>query len=147
MSTRTDILNGGIAPTFNGTYGLVAVRKRIDLAEIIAEFGAIATGDVFQLFTMPAAFKPVQSAIVVIEPDTGSGSLTAALGASTYGLTTARNLKAVKGTVYDNVPAAETVLAAETTASVTLTGPTATDGVFDVVIMGFWLGALPGDVE
>ena len=148
MATRTDILNGGIAPmAWNGTYGLVPVRKRVDIAAIIAEFGAIATGDVFQLFTMPANFKPVQSTIVVIRPDTGSGSLTAALGAATYGLTTARDLKAAAGTVYDNVPAAETVLAAETTASVTLTGTTATDGVFDVVVMGFWLGPLPGDVE
>ena len=145
MATRTDILDGGIAPmTWNGSYGLVPVRKRVDLAAIIAEFGAITTGDVFNLFTMPANFKPVQSSLVVIKADTGSSTLTAALGASTYGLTTARSLKAVAGTVYDNVPAAETVLAAETTASVTLTGTTATDGVFEVVIMGYWLGPLPG---
>ena len=100
MATRTDILNGGIAPmAWNGTYGLVPVRKRVDIAAIIAESGAIATGDVFQLFTMPANFKPVQSTIVVIRPDTGSGSLTAALGAATYGLTTARDLKAAAATI------------------------------------------------
>lgn len=147
MATRNDILEGGISPmTWNGTYGLVPVRKRVDLAAIIAEGGAIATGDVFNLFTMPANFKPVQSSLVVIKPNTTAGALTVALGASTYGLTTARSIASTvaAGTTYDNVPAAETVLAAETTAAVTITGTIAEDAVFEVVIMGFWMGPLPG---
>lgn len=145
MATRTDVFNGGIAPTWNGAYGLVATRKRVDLAQVIAEFGAIATGDVFQLFTMPKGFKPTASSFVVIKPDTGSGSLVVTPGATTYGLATTADLKAAIGTVSDKSPASPAVLAADTTVTVTLTGTTATDGIFEFVVMGYWLGPLPGD--
>ena len=146
MATRTDIFAGTAYPSFNGTYGAVAVRCRVDLAAIIAEFGAIATGDVFKLFTLPKGFKPMGGALTVIKADTGSGSLTAALGSTDYGVTTARNLKAAAGTVVDQSPASPTMIAADTDVTVTLTGTTATDGEFEITIIGFWLTALPGEV-
>lgn len=146
MSTRTDIFAGTVYPSFNGTYGAVTARCRVDLAAIIAEFGAITTGDVFKLFTLPKGFKPMAGGLTVIKADTGASTLTAQLGSTDYGVTTARDLKAAAGTVSDQSPASPTMIAADTEVTVTLTGTTATDGEFEVCIIGFWLTALPGEV-
>ena len=146
MATRTDIFAGTVYPSFNGTYGAVTARCRIDLAAIIAEFGAIVTGDVFKLFTLPKGFKPISGGLTVIKADTGSGTLTAALGSTAYGVTTARDLKAAAGTVVDQSPASPTMIADDTEVTVVLTGTTATDAEFEVVIIGHWLTALPGEV-
>ena len=146
MATRTDIFAGTVYPSFNGTYGLVTARCRVDLAAIIAEFGAIATGDVFKLFTLPKGFKPVAAGITVVKADTGSGALVAALGATSYGTTATADLQAAAGTPYDRSPASPAMLAADTEVTVTLTGTTATDAEFEVVICGYWLTVLPGEV-
>lgn len=146
MSIRTDIFAGTVYPSFNGTYGAVTARCRIDLAAIIAEFGAILTGDVLKLFTLPKGFKPISGGLTVIKPDTGSGTLTVRLGATDYGVATERNLKAAAGTVVDQSPASPTMIADDTEVTVVLTGTTATDAEFEVVIIGHWLTALPGEV-
>ena len=146
MATRTDIFAGTAYPSFNGTYGSVVARCRVDLAAIIAEFGAIATGDKFKLFTLPKGFKPISGGLVVIKPDTGSGTLTARLDSTDYGVATERNLQAAAGTVVDQSPASPTMIGADTDVLVVLTGTTATDAEFEVVIIGHWITALPGEV-
>lgn len=148
MSTRTDIFAGTIYPSFNGTYGLVTARCRVDLAAIVAEFGAILTGDVFKLFTLPKGFKPVDAALTVITPETGSTTLTAKMGATTYGVTTARDLKAAAATTYESTPASPAMLAADTevTVEIAFTGTAPVLAEFEVAVFGYWLTALPGEV-
>ena len=146
MATRTDIFAGTVYPSFNGTYGAVTARCRVDLAAIIAEFGAISTGDVLKLFTLPKGFKPISGGLTVIKADTGSGTLTARLGSTAYGVATERNLKAAAGTVVDQSPEAPTMIADDTEVTVVLTGTTATDAEFEVVIIGHRLTAQPGEV-
>lgn len=149
MSTLSTLLSGVAGPGANGTFGLVAVRKKVYLADLAEAGVTLANGDVLNLLTLPAGFKPVAASIAVISPDTGTGTLTAAFGATSYGVQTARSLKADAGTVYDNTPTTPAMLSADTTVSVTIaiTGTVNADAVFEVVIMGYWLGALPGDVE
>lgn len=148
MATRTDIFAGTVYPSFNGTYGAVTARCRVDLAAIVAEFGAITNGDVFKLFTLPKGFKPMGGGLTVIKPETGSTTLTAALGSTDYGVTTARSLKAAAGTVVDQSPASPTMIASDTevTVAIAFTGAAPVLAEFEVCIIGFWLTALPGEV-